>query len=1512
MRKASLILVSLCFFFTAFAANISTTTKGGAWNDASTWKNGIIPSSGDNVTIKNSASITIPEGLEVTCTNLTSGGNISGGGILNITNTWECSIANAVSGSVTINVGKEFIKSKAFIIADNAVVNIPSYTPGLNDDVLISGTLNIEGDFLSSTTNTKVNILDGGLFYVNGNVEVGDPLETFGSGYFHFTGNFNGVGNDADISLSGSGTSIIEGNLYNTGTSRIGSGTKLLCGEAFNSQNIYIENGGYFKTTLGGLNQTSANNRFEMLGNGEVILTGTSNNQGIVIVGDQFTSGTFNNTTTGVVTFKDGLVANFTGNMENYAGLNFGTNGNLVFNMLNNSVFKTYEGAHTIACNSALFNGNFYTSNDILIAIGTTYTVTGYFLLDDSETGRNVFDLDGTGVFNNITLLNDDLEDNAVVLDAINEDNYYKTDFQIAGNATFNGAILFDNSSTFSNATTFQMSPARILIESGQVHFNDQLILNTGYILGDMSAFTNNIFNAIDYRSTTPLTWDGQIIFGQALSDNYIETRGGNFLLVNHSGVNITFTHLKPFVNYQGGLRTDETYLFGALNTDADITFQNDANTYTFPNHFNNSFPDVFFRGSVDTVVLEANTYTNQLKGTFYIGDDAYSRTLKIYDEKNFDALETSSYGSLNIGLVSACKYLLYNQGIEDGIPETDRLIFAPTTIFEFQNTTSAAKKVLSEKTSATYHQYPRVYLSGAGEKILQSGSEFSNSINPNHYLDYVWLQEGVLTIEEGAGFELTNFYGYNNTFIVNDYTTVNIEGDFLTGSPLANANFKDRHTNFNYNGTNKQVVYPFYQNGAKSGLTLISEPYDILSLSNTVSEISVNEDVQIGTRLDLENNTQTTLNPDGYLHLLSTSAYTAYISEITDAESITLNYNGGSFIVEKYQTYNGYSAPDLSSPIVNQNLKALNKHVQMRGFPGSDKPTNRFSSVSYYDERLPGQQNNGFSKPNSIDQSYFSYQNNYVVSSAFRINIDPSTFTLADTGEVRLGKVQYAISFNHDPSTNADREVNDGLNLIGNPYPAPLSLTKIFNDVNNTAISSLEPTVYIYQYFDNVSNGENMGYSTYNPYTGVSTGAGSDLIPSHAAFWIKLTEPIANNASYTFEINESHKYDYENSLNLKSKAKSEVSSISLWVNDSLQDLIYTHTWPKSSALQYDQKVDTKKITNKRVNSINFADEAGNNLNLLVNAFSATANQVYIPLNISLNKPGTFSLVGNFTSQIAEAYSCLLLYDAETQQYYSLSEKQTFISTVKEIKNRFKIIGFKNIETYAHLKLASCAKEASTLVLQQNPSWETLILQGPQQKEKVITTLGNYKLLPGNYVLTIPKVQATCPAVKYSFEIPEIEALYAQFDDNTVLFQQEGTILHLNTNAAKHTLLINNELYNERTFKHLFSATGKHKVEVLLSTENGLCTSLAFLDIEVLNKGFSNDTLKANLAYTIQNASIVLNQNVPALHVHVFNQLGVEIRSEKLEETNTIRLSKGLNIYEINTAQSKTTVQVYY
>ena len=241
------------------------------------------------------------------------------------------------------------------------------------------------------------------------------------------------------------------------------------------------------------------------------------------------------------------------------------------------------------------------------------------------------------------------------------------------------------------------------------------------------------------------------------------------------------------------------------------------------------------------------------------------------------------------------------------------------------------------------------------------------------------------------------------------------------------------------------------------------------------------------------------TFDPDGTdgtvnFHLSSYASSTASIATLPAGASIN-----GSVVVERYIHAEGKIYRYIATPVTNAIVRDWNDDFTIRG-NYSGATTTGSPTMYVYNEAVDGHLDNGWEAypSGSITESLS-------VGKGFAAGMleGNSTVVASIKGPVQQGGLSLGLAYYNSPN---GADTDDGWNLVGNPYPSSIDLTKVGFS------GSVSTKVHIP---DNGSG--SLVYATYDVSTGGSTNGGSKDIASGQAFWVKAS---AGGASLDFTEN--------------------------------------------------------------------------------------------------------------------------------------------------------------------------------------------------------------------------------------------------------------------------------------------------------------------------------------------------------------------------------------------------------
>jgi hypothetical protein len=241
---------------------------------------------------------------------------------------------------------------------------------------------------------------------------------------------------------------------------------------------------------------------------------------------------------------------------------------------------------------------------------------------------------------------------------------------------------------------------------------------------------------------------------------------------------------------------------------------------------------------------------------------------------------------------------------------------------------------------------------------------------------------------------------------------------------------------------------------------------------------LNLNSNASISGFLKLINGTFTNTGVD--LTLISTASGTARINAIP----ATANFLG-NITLQRFAPgpLTGWAL--LGTPIQGATIASWTDDFATSGFPGSTDASLSFISIYDYDETAPGL----FDDP----ASYIPATN---TSNALTIGkakwvylgtgqVNTANITIDVTGQPHVGNFNFGVTY-----TNSGNPLDDGFNLIANPYPSAidwLSVAWTKTNVNNA--------IYMFQ----ADNGQ---YTSF--VNGIATNGGSRFIASSQGFYVQ------------------------------------------------------------------------------------------------------------------------------------------------------------------------------------------------------------------------------------------------------------------------------------------------------------------------------------------------------------------------------------------------------------------------
>jgi hypothetical protein len=370
---------------------------------------------------------------------------------------------------------------------------------------------------------------------------------------------------------------------------------------------------------------------------------------------------------------------------------------------------------------------------------------------------------------------------------------------------------------------------------------------------------------------------------------------------------------------------------------------------------------------------------------------------------------------------------------------------------------------------------------------------------------------------------------------------------------------------------------------------------------ANTVRVNNTSTGVTVAAAGDLSVNTALILQKgnftnSGAVTLKSTATTTAYLDNFTSSTPGTYS---GTLTVERYvsNTANGYR--DISSPVA-ATVAGLSDDFSIFGQNGVQcwYAYNPYPNVQVYNEALT-------IATGVYDEGFISYTGTSNALTAMKgvavRTYAGAPFTLDLTGTPYTGAKSINITKTTSPTTSAD-----GWNLIGNPYPSPVS----WSSLKALNAGKTDGSYYVFH-----TTGEYTGnWGSHNGVTGVN-GATNE-IASMQGFFVKAA------SSTTFAANNASRVASENTAFYKTDAVQPDEIRLLLSNTVNSDEVVAYSDPNAT-MNYDAGIDALKMSG---GSTVYMSYKHGGQEMAINAVNAVTVQTEFPLVLWAKETGTYTL----------------------------------------------------------------------------------------------------------------------------------------------------------------------------------------------------------------------------------------------------------------------------------------------
>ena len=713
---------------------------------------------------------------------------------------------------------------------------------------------------------------------------------------------------------------------------------------------------------------------------------------------------------------------------------------------------------------------------------------------------------------------------------------------------------------------------------------------------------------------------------------------------------------------------------FPTLTINGTVTSQ--SNTTSFIN------ADVVNLNSGGIFNVGYNNGVNQ-EGWWYTGAVPSSPNIDVASTVNYNSSTSQNvyplgYGNLTLGGTGLITKTVSGSG---SVNIKGNLSFANTSI---TFTAPAANQVIFDGTTSPSNLTGAQSINGSGTANFNGGLQLNKAAGTLTLGQDISIQNG-LTLTSGTidfGSNTVNLAGNlsNSASLTAAASTLNITGTTsITGVTTTLNNLTVTGTgNFTAPAT-LNLTGNFTNNGAFNASTgnLVfngSAPQTIGGSTNTsFYDITTNNAVSITSSQSISgilSISSGTFTANGNLTLLSTASGDAMIGPIGGG---TLS---GNVIVQRYLPNGSGSRAYryLASPVFGANVAQWQTWFPITGTFTNPSTQAEWPSISGLVQSSPSLFYYNESKGGAVGARYDSYPPNGSSSSGTLLNNGTGyaafirqtspPVTISVTGSVRQGN-----NVSVGVTNKAGDPTDDGWNLIGNPFPAPIKWDNVTKPTGLSASALIKDNTGIFTTAGN--------YVTFAGGTSVPSGL-TDIIPSGEAFLVRYT---TSSSSTNIVFKEADKLTIAAARNptfLRQETISNIIRAKLTGNGKQDELAIRLV--EGALDKADNNFDGFKFKN---DFLSFSSLSSDGQKMAINAASpltTTYQRKSFPLVIEGN--GSWAPVGNFKISFSEFETfsgvIITLKDIYLKDSIEVSANQSeysFTSTAdtKTFANRFEL-----------------------------------------------------------------------------------------------------------------------------------------------------------------------------------------------------------------------------------------------
>ncbi len=585
-----------------------------------------------------------------------------------------------------------------------------------------------------------------------------------------------------------------------------------------------------------------------------------------------------------------------------------------------------------------------------------------------------------------------------------------------------------------------------------------------------------------------------------------------------------------------------------------------------------------------------------------------------------------------------------------------------------------------------------------------------------------------------------------------------------------------------------------------------------------------------------------------------------------------------------------------MASPVKGITFTALDDDIAVTcpscpdgtGSGGSD-----FTSVYSYDETQSGPFDdfNSYAPLADITESFRNGTGYYVYFGDGNVTSGDITFDV--TGPIASEEVRLPLTSTPGFNGATFDDVNDGVNLVGNPYPAPLDWVEVFNTTSADALNGADPIFDAYYIYSADENGGSGGFYTWVEGSQTPGLIDDGIIPLGQAFFVQTQGPAGRTVDLV--INESCKSGTNTPFYLKtaypSVTKKQDCYLKLTRYSDAKATSTTVTFKAAATTNLDPKYDGLYKSALPVElSVNpktmIFYTLLNGTKYSINALPPVNGQLKLDLFTKVGTTGMYSISANNLTAIPAGY-CIDLFDKNTNTHHDLKMSDYMCTLDKnDNQSRFELT-FSNttfkITTIGSEPLCNSAATGEMTVKVKEAGVYTYTWRDANNQIVAQTNNSNVNshsvknLIGGTYKVEVSK-QNQCSVASEEVTIQGSQSAIANFTipENVSIGtngQASVTFNNLSQQATNYIWDFGDgkkvNAQSDYVIRHNYAKPGVYKVSLEVSNDN--CTDVAKISKYISVQDPSG--LALNITKTLEQSKIWKDAN-DNLHLVFDNIVG--------------------------------------